>query len=123
RSSYGVVHRRDTRSVVQALSSDLALMPLRTAQMKSALKMQKIAPQIKSIQEKYKKYSIRDPRKQEMNQEVSALYKQEGVNPIGGCLPLIIQMPFLFAYYRMLGVAIDLRHAHWRCIRALSSPD
>ena len=79
--------------------------------MKSALKMQKVAPQIKAIQEKYKKYSMRDPRKQEMNQEVSALYKAEGVNPVGGCLPMVIQMPFLFAYYSMLGAALDLRHA------------
>jgi YidC/Oxa1 family membrane protein insertase len=66
---------------------------------------------------------MRDPRKQEMNQEVAALYKQEGVNPIGGCLPLIIQMPFLFAYYRMLNVALDLRHAHWLWIRDLSARD
>ena len=81
--------------------------------MKSMLKMQRVAPQIKAIQEKYKKYSLRDPRKAGMNEEISALYKKEGVNPAGGCLPLLIQMPFLFAYYRMLGVAIDLRHAHW----------
>ena len=61
------------------------------------------APQIKSIQEKYKKYSMRDPRKPAMNEEIAALYKKEGVNPVGGCLPMVIQMPFLFAYYRMLG--------------------
>ena len=91
--------------------------------MKSALKMQKVAPQIKAIQEKYKKYSMRDPRKQEMNQEVSALYKAEGVNPVGGCLPMVIQMPFLFAYYSMLGAALDLRQAHWLWIHDLSSPD
>jgi YidC/Oxa1 family membrane protein insertase len=123
RWTYGFVHNWGWAIVVQTLIINLALMPLRISQMKSALKMQKIAPQIKSIQEKYKKYSIRDPRKQEMNQEVSALYKQEGVNPIGGCLPLVIQMPFLFAYYRMLGVAIDLRHAHWLWVKDLSSSD
>jgi len=60
---------------------------LRIAQMKSMLKMQRVAPQIKSIQEKYKKYSLRDPRKAAMNEEVAALYKKEGVNPAGGCLP------------------------------------
>ena len=108
---------------IQTLIINVALLPLRISQMKSALKMQKVAPQIKAIQEKYKKYTMRDPRKQEMNQEVAALYKQEGVNPVGGCLPLLIQMPFLFAYYRMLGVAIDLRHAHWLWIRDLSSAD
>ena len=91
--------------------------------MKSMLKMQKVAPQIKAIQEKYKKYSMRDPRKQEMNQEISAVYKREGVNPVGGCLPMLIQMPFLFAYYRMLGAALDLRQAHWLWIHDLSAAD
>jgi YidC/Oxa1 family membrane protein insertase len=109
--------------VVQTIIINLALLPLRLAQMKSMLKMQRVAPQIKAIQEKYKKYSLRDPKKAEMNQEVSALYKKEGVNPAGGCLPLLIQMPFLFAYYRMLAVAIDLRHAPWLWIRDLSAPD
>ncbi|HTF43867.1 MAG TPA: membrane protein insertase YidC, partial [Terriglobales bacterium] len=96
--------------VLQTFIISVALLPLRISSMKSALKMQKVAPQIKAIQEKYKKYSMRDPRKQEMNQEVSALYKAEGVNPVGGCLPMVIQMPFLFAYYSMLGAALDLRH-------------
>jgi YidC/Oxa1 family membrane protein insertase len=109
--------------VIQTLIINLALLPLRISQMKSMLKMQRVAPQIKSIQEKYKKYGMRDPRKQPMNEEIAALYKKEGVNPAGGCLPLIIQMPFLFAYYRMLGVALDLRHAHWLWVRDLSSPD
>jgi len=109
--------------VIQTLIINLALLPLRLSQMKSMLKMQRVAPQIKAIQEKYKKYSLRDPRKAEMNQEVSALYKKEGVNPAGGCLPLVIQMPFLFAYYRMLGVAIDLRHAPWGWVKDLSAPD
>jgi YidC/Oxa1 family membrane protein insertase len=109
--------------VIQTLIINLALLPLRIAQMKSMLKMQRVAPQIKSIQEKYKKYGMRDPRKQAMNEEIAALYKKEGVNPAGGCLPLIIQMPFLFAYYRMLGVALDLRLAHWAWVPDLSSPD
>ena len=83
--------------VLQTLIISLALLPLRITQMKSMLKMQRVAPQIKSIQEKYKKYSLRDPRKAAMNEEISALYKKEGVNPAGGCLPMLIQMPFLFA--------------------------
>jgi YidC/Oxa1 family membrane protein insertase len=109
--------------LLQTLVINLALLPLRLSQMKSMLKMQRVAPQIKSIQEKYKKYSLRDPRKAEMNEEISALYKKEGVNPAGGCLPLLIQMPFLFAYYRMLNVAMDLRHAPWLWIHDLSAPD
>jgi len=109
--------------VLQTLIITIALLPLRITQMKSMLKMQRVAPQIKSIQEKYKKYSLRDPRKAAMNEEISSLYKKEGVNPAGGCLPMLIQFPFLIAYYRMLGVALDLRHAHWLWITDLSARD
>jgi YidC/Oxa1 family membrane protein insertase len=109
--------------LLQTLIINLALLPLRLTQMKSMLKMQRVAPQIKSIQEKYKKYSLRDPRKAPMNEEISALYKKEGVNPAGGCLPMLIQFPFLIAYYRMLGTALDLRHAHWLWIHDLSAAD
>jgi YidC/Oxa1 family membrane protein insertase len=109
--------------LLQTLVINVALLPLRLTQMKSMLKMQRVAPQIKQIQEKYKKYSLRDPEKAKMNEEISALYKKEGVNPAGGCLPLLIQMPFLFAYYRMLNVAMDLRHAPWLWIKDLAAPD
>jgi YidC/Oxa1 family membrane protein insertase len=109
--------------VVQTIIINLALLPLRITQMKSMLKMQRVAPQIKSIQEKYKKYSLRDPRKAAMNEEISAIYKSEGVNPAGGCIPLLIQMPFLIAYYKMLSTALDLRHAHWLWIHDLSAAD
>ena len=102
---------------------NLALLPLRISSMKSALKMQKIQPQMNSIKEKYKKYGMRDPRRQEMNTEIGELMKKEGVSPVGGCLPLVIQMPFLFAYYSMLGSALDLRHASWLWIHDLSSAD
>ncbi len=109
--------------VLQTLIISIALLPLRITQMKSMLKMQRVAPLIKSIQEKYKKYSLRDPRKAAMNEEISAVYKKEGVNPAGGCLPMLIQMPFLFAYYRMLATVLDLRHAHWLWIHDLSAAE
>jgi len=109
--------------VVQTLIINLALMPLRISSMKSALKMQKIQPQMNSIKEKYKKYGMRDPRRQEMNTEIGELMKKEGVSPVGGCLPMLIQMPFLFAYYAMLGSALDLRQAPWLWIHDLSSRD
>src|SRR5216684_5641129 len=120
---YGFVHNWGWSIVLQTILITIILLPLRIFQMKSALKMQKAAPQIKAIQEKYKKYSMRDPRKQEMNKEITDLYKREGVNPIGGCLPLVIQLPFIFAYYKMLQAAIELRHAHWLWIHDLSSRD
>jgi YidC/Oxa1 family membrane protein insertase len=109
--------------VIQTFIITLALLPLRISSMKSALKMQKLQPQMNVIKEKYKKYGMRDPRKQEMNQEIAALMKKEGASPVGGCLPMLIQMPFLFAYYSMLGAALDLRHAHWLWISDLSSHD
>jgi YidC/Oxa1 family membrane protein insertase len=120
---YHIVPNWGWAIVLQTLIINLLLMPLRITQMKSALKMQKIAPQQKAIQAKYEKYSMRDPRKAEMNQEIAALFKREGVNPVAGCLPLLIQMPFLYAYYSMLGAVIDLRQAHWAWIHDLSSYD
>ncbi len=118
-----MVHNWGWAIAIQTLIINLTLLPLRVSSMKSALKMQKVQPQMNSIKEKYKKYSMRDPRKQEMNQEIAELMKKEGVSPAGGCLPLLIQMPFLFAYYSMLGAALDLRHAPWLWVRDLSSPD
>ncbi len=109
--------------VLQTIIINIALLPLRVSSMKSALKMQRIQPQMNAIKEKYKKYGMRDPRRQEMNTEIGELMKQQGVSPVGGCLPMVIQMPFLFAYYSMLGSALDLRHAHWLWIHDLSSPD
>jgi len=109
--------------ILQTLIISLALLPLRITQMKSMLKMQRVAPQIKAIQEKYKKYKLNDPRKAPMQEEISALYKKEGVNPAGGCLPMLIQLPFLYAYYQMLRIALDLRHAHWLWIHDLSGSE
>jgi len=102
---------------------NLALLPLRISQIKSSMKMQKVAPQMQQIQEKYKKYKLDDPRRADMQKEVAALYKAHDVNPVGGCLPVIIQMPFLFAFYTMLRNAIELRHAGWFYLSDLSAPD
>ncbi|MGA8492153.1 MAG: membrane protein insertase YidC [Terriglobales bacterium] len=123
RWTYEFIHNWGWAICLQTLIINLALMPLRISSMKSALKMQKIQPLMNSIKEKYKKYGMRDPRRQEMNTEIGELMKKEGVSPVGGCLPLVIQMPFLFAYYSMLGSALDLRHASWLWIPDLSSAD
>ena len=109
--------------VILTIIINIALLPLRVMSMRSALKMQRVAPQIKAVQEKYKKYEMRDPRRAEMQTEVAALYKQHNVNPAGGCVPMLIQMPFLFAFYAMLGVAIELRHANWLWVHDLAAPD
>jgi YidC/Oxa1 family membrane protein insertase len=110
--------------IVLTLGINMALFPLKVKSWRSMQKMQKVMPEIKSIQNKYSKYSMRDPRKQEMNKEVMAVYQREGINPMGGCLPMVLQMPIWIALYRMLGVAIELRHAPWLgWVRDLSAHD
>ncbi len=109
--------------VLVTLIINLALFPLRLSSLKSARKMQKLQPQIQAINAKYKNVSIRDPKKSEQNQEVMDLYKKEGVNPVGGCLPMLIQLPFFYAFYRVLSIAIELRHAPWLWVPDLSAPE
>ncbi len=110
--------------VVLTLSIDMLLFPLKYTGYKTSLKMQRVAPEIKQIQEKYKKYSMRDPRKAEMNKEVMAVYSREGINPVGGCIPQLLQMPIWFGLYRALQGTIEMRHAPWfGWIRDLSAKD
>jgi YidC/Oxa1 family membrane protein insertase len=86
---------------------------LRISSYKSTLKMQRVAPEIKQIQDKYKKYSMRDPRKAEMNKEVMAVYSREGINPVGGCFQMFLQMPIWIGLNTTLRYAIEMRHARW----------
>ena len=102
---------------------NLAMLPTRIQMMKSALKMQRIQPEMDVIKAKYKKYKATDPRKQEMKQEIFDLQKREGVNMFGGCLPMLIQWPLLFGFYRMLSNVIELRQAHWLWLPDLAAPD
>jgi YidC/Oxa1 family membrane protein insertase len=110
--------------IILTLIINVALFPLKLTSMKSALKMQKIAPQMRALQEKYSKYKLNDPKRAGMNEEQWALYKKEGVNPVGGCIPMLLQIPFLFAFYTVLTVAIELRQAPWLWwIKDLAAPD
>ncbi len=99
--------------VLITIAINMVMFPLKVKSMRAMQKMQKVAPEIKSIQERYKKYSMRDPRKAEMNKEVMAVYSREGINPLGSCWPTLIQMPIWFGLYRMLANTIELRHAPW----------
>jgi YidC/Oxa1 family membrane protein insertase len=99
--------------VVLTLVINMLFFPLRISSYRTTLKMQRVAPEIKQIQEKYKKYSMRDPRKQEMNKEVMAVYSREGINPVGGCFQMFLQMPIWFGLNTVLRYAIELRHARW----------
>jgi len=99
--------------VLITLGINMGMFPLKVKSMRAMQKMQKVAPEIKGIQEKYKKYSMRDPRKAEMNKEVMAVYSREGINPLGSCWPMLIQMPIWMGLYSMLAYTIELRHAPW----------
>jgi len=114
--------------ILTALINTL-LLPLIIKQRKSMGEMQRLQPQIKQIQAKYKadkgdSAEARQRKKKELNEELMALYKVKGVNPMGGCLPLLLQIPILFALFDMFRVAIELRKApfiFW--ITDLSAPD
>ena len=96
----------------------LLFWPITQKGMKSMKNMQKLQPKIAQIRQRYKN----DPAA--MNQEVMTLYKTYKVNPVGGCLPMLIQIPFFFALYRVLMAAIELRHAPFMLwINDLSAPD
>jgi YidC/Oxa1 family membrane protein insertase len=99
--------------VVLTLIINMLLFPLRISSYRTTLKMQRVGPEIKGIQDKYKKYSIRDPRKAEMNKEVMAVYQREGINPVGGCFQMFLQMPIWFGLNTALRYAIEMRHARW----------
>jgi YidC/Oxa1 family membrane protein insertase len=118
------IHNYGWAIVILTVVINLALFPLKLKSIHSAQKMQSVAPRVKRIQDQYKQYKLNDPRKQKMNEEVMKLYKEEGINPLGGCLPMVLQLPFLYAMYEVLGTVIEMRHAPWLgCIKDLAAPD
>jgi YidC/Oxa1 family membrane protein insertase len=118
-----VVHNFGWAIVVVTIVINFALFPLKLANMKSMRKMQALKPQVDAINAKYKNIKMTDPRKGEQNQEVMDLYKKYGVNPMGGCVPMLIQIPFFFAFYQVLRVSVEMRGANWLWIHDLSQPE
>jgi YidC/Oxa1 family membrane protein insertase len=105
---------------------NLIFLPVRLTQMKTSLKMQKAQPELQVIAKKYEKYGFRDQEKmQQRHQEQMVVYRKHGVNPtsLGGCLPLLLQLPILYAFYAVLANTIELRQANWLWIHDLSAPD
>jgi YidC/Oxa1 family membrane protein insertase len=113
--------------VVLTVLINLLMAPLRHYSIANGLKMAKLAPEMKVIQERYRKVPALDPKRQEMQQEVAALYARHGMSMgtqmLVGCLPLLLTMPFLIAFYRVLQVSIELRGAPWLWITDLSQRD
>jgi len=109
--------------IIVTIIFNLLMLPTRFMMMKSSLKMMRIQPKVEALKKRYAHLKVNDPGRAEMNTEMMALYKTEGVNMYGGCLPLLIQMPLFFAYFRVLQNVIELRQAHWFWLTDLSAPD
>jgi YidC/Oxa1 family membrane protein insertase len=90
---------------------NLAMFPLRHKSVVSMRRMQELQPEVKAIQDRYAKLKVTDPGRQKMNTEMMSLYRERGVNPASGCVPMLLTLPVLFAFYSMLSVAIELRGA------------
>ena len=121
---YGFVGNYGWAIIVLTLVINVLMFPLRHKQVVSMRKMQEIQPEVKAIQDRYAKYKTTDPAKQKMNQELMALYRERGVNPAAGCLPMLLPLPVFFAFYALLYGAIELRGAPFvGWIHDLSLPD
>ena len=109
--------------VILTILINILMLPFRIKTMQNGLKMQRIQPQMDAIKEKYKKYKATDPKRNEMNAEIMKLQKDNGVNMFGGCIPTLITLPLLYAFFTMLPRVVELRQAHWLWLPDLQSPD
>lgn len=96
----------------------LLFLPLSIKSQRSMTKMRAVQPKMQTLKELYKDDKTR------LNQEIMLLYKKEGISPVSGCLPMLVQLPFFFALYKVLFISIEMRHASfWGWIQDLSAPD
>lgn len=115
---YSVIPNYGVAIIILTILTKVLLWPLGTKSYKSMSQMKKMQPLIQEMREKYK------DDKKKMNEAIMGLHRTYGINPLGGCLPMIVQIPFFFALYRMLDQAIELRHApFFGWIKDLSAPD
>ena len=120
---FNITHNWGWAIVLVTLVINVVMFPFKISSMKSAQKSAQLQPEMARIKEKYKGMSISDPRKAEENQETMALYKKHGINPVGGCLPLVLQLPILWAFYTVLSNIIEMRGASWLWVHDLSRPE
>lgn len=109
--------------VILTILINLIVLPLRIKTMQSGLKMQRIQPQMDVIKAKYKNLKVTDPKRNDMNAEIMQLQKDNGVNMFGGCIPTLIQLPLLMAFFGMLPKVVELRQSHWYWLPDLSAAD
>jgi YidC/Oxa1 family membrane protein insertase len=107
----GYVHNYGWSIIILTIIINAIMFPLRHKSVVSMRKMQEIQPEVKAIQDRYSKLKTTDPARQKMNQELMSLYRERGVNPASGCVPMLLTMPVLIAFYALLSTAIELRGA------------
>jgi YidC/Oxa1 family membrane protein insertase len=121
---FGFVGNYGVAIILLTILINLAIFPLRHKSVVSMRKMQELQPQLKAIQDRYADLGVTDPARQKMNTEVMNLYRERGVNPASGCIPMLLTLPVLFAFYSLLQQSIELRGAPFMgWIRDLSQPD
>jgi YidC/Oxa1 family membrane protein insertase len=121
---YGLTGNYGWSIVLLTIIINLLILPFRHKQVVSMRKMQVIQPRMKAIQDRYAHLKLTDPARQKMNTEITALYKEAGANPVSGCLPMLLTMPVLIAFYSLLSMSIELRGAPFTgWIRDLSVAD
>jgi YidC/Oxa1 family membrane protein insertase len=108
---YGFLGNYGWSIILLTVLINIVIFPLRHKSVVSMRKMQELQPEMKAIQARYADLKATDPGKQKMNQEVMELYRKHGANPASGCLPMLLTMPILFAFYRLLSMAIEMRGA------------
>jgi len=111
KKSYALVGNWGVAILLVTFVIRLALFPLTAKSYTSMKKMQKLSPKMNAIRDKYKKARTDAAQRAKMNQELMALYQAEGYNPMSGCLPMLLQLPILVAFYNVLSKTIELRHA------------
>jgi YidC/Oxa1 family membrane protein insertase len=99
--------------IILTILINIAMFPLKHKSVVSMRRMQELQPRVKAIQDRYKHLGMTDPGRAKMNEEMMALYKEKGVNPASGCVPMLLTMPVLFAFYSMLSVAVEIRGEPW----------
>jgi len=109
--------------IIVTVIFNLVMLPTRFMMMKTSLKTMRIQPKVEAIKKRYAHLKMNDPKRADMNAEIMELHKSEGINMLGGCLPILIQMPLFFAYFRVLQNTVELRQAHWFWLHDLSAPD
>lgn len=110
---HGFIGNYGLAIIVLTLLINLTMAPLRHKSVVSMRKMQEIQPRLKAIQDRYAHLKMTDPARAKMNEEVMGLYRESGANPASGCIPMLLTLPVLFAFYALLSQAIEIRGAHF----------